>query len=44
MRLCVSWTLLKQAETCSYYHPLLNIFLEIVVLMTDTYTYCFEQQ
>ena len=28
------------AETCSYYHPLLNIFLDIVVLLTDTYTYC----
>jgi len=25
---------------CSYYHPLLNIFLDIVVLLTDTYTYC----
>jgi hypothetical protein len=22
------------------YHPLLNIFLDIVVLLTDTYTYC----
>jgi len=28
------------AETCSYYHPLLNIFLDIVVLLTYTYTYC----
>ena len=27
-------------ETCSYHHPLLNIFLDIVVLLTDTYTYC----
>jgi len=23
-------------ETCSYHHPLLNIFLDIVVLLTDT--------
>jgi len=25
---------------CSYYHRLLNTFLDIVVLLTDTYTYC----
>jgi len=24
----------------SYYRPLLNIFLDIVVLLTDTYNYC----
>jgi len=23
-----------------YYHPLLNIILDIVVLLADTYTYC----
>jgi hypothetical protein len=30
---------MMEAETCSYYHPLLNIFLDIVVLLTETYTY-----
>jgi len=34
---CSQWD-----ETCSYYHPLLNIFLDIVVLLTDTYTYCVQ--
>ena len=35
-----TWWWPQWAETCSYYHPLLNIFLDIVVLLIDTYTYC----
>jgi len=32
------------AQVCSYYHPLLNTILDIVVLLTDTYTYCLYTQ
>jgi len=35
-----TWWWPQWAETCSYYHPLLNTILDIVVLLTDTYTYC----
>jgi len=35
-----TWWWPHEAETCSLLHPLLNIFLDIVVLLTDTHTYC----